>query len=70
MHYQDFYQTSDYDIKQQKWYCPNCAALLIGYSDSDGKVRIKCPKCKAWTVKYRENRSVDIIEIRMTERSF
>ena len=65
MHEYDDYKTAGYNIAVQKWYCPNCSALLAGYKDGDGKTRIKCPQCKTLMTKYRANRQVDIIELRM-----
>ena len=67
MYEDDVYKTTVYVIKLQQWYCPNCAALLRGYEDKDGKTRIKCPRCGTWMTKYKANRQYDIIEMRIPE---
>ena len=60
----DVYKTTRYKVKSQKWYCPNCAALLQAYEDSDGKARVKCPQCKVQMTKHKSSRQFDIIEMR------
>ena len=43
------YKVDGYNVKPQKWYCPNCSELIIAYNDSSGK--------------YQKTRHVDVIEV-------
>lgn len=65
MYVNDEQNSDDYKVSPQKLYCPNCAALLVGYKDGDGKLRIKCHKCKTQMTMQRVNRQIDVIEIRI-----
>ncbi|MBP3792404.1 MAG: hypothetical protein ILA24_00005 [Ruminococcus sp.] len=64
------YKMCGYNLKVQRWYCPNCSALLEGYEDSSGRTRIKCPRCGTVMTKYRQSRQFDILELRVPESCF
>ena len=68
MHENDVYKTAGYDIQPQKWFCPNCSALIIAYPDENGKARKRCCECGAAMTKYKKKRGINIIEIREPER--
>ena len=65
MHENDVYKTTRYRLKIQKWYCPNCGALLQGEENSEGKTKVKCSRCGTHMTKYRANRQHDVIEMRI-----
>ena len=70
MYGNDEYKMAEYSLRPQRWYCPNCSALLEGYEDPNGKTRIKCPRCGTSMTKYRRSRQYDIIEMRIPENCF
>ena len=51
-----------YNVKPQKWYCPNCSELIIAYNDSSGKAKKRCCQCGVAMVKYQKTRHVNVIE--------
>jgi ribosomal protein S27AE len=52
-----------YNVKPQKWYCPNCSELIIAYNDSSGKAKKRCCRCGVAMVKYQKTRHVNVIEV-------
>ena len=68
MHEYDEYKTAGYNVDAQKWFCPNCAALIIAYPDSQGKARKRCCNCGAAMTKYKKKRGTNVIEVTEPER--
>lgn len=62
------YKTGGYETSPQRWFCPNCSALIISYVGNDGKVRKRCCNCGAAMTMYKKKRGTNIIEITGPER--
>lgn len=54
----------------QRWYCPNCAELIIAYTSSDESAKARCKKCGLLMKKRKINRRNDVIELVMPHSKY
>ena len=68
MYEDDAYKIGGYDIRPQKWFCPNCSELIVAYPDASGKARKRCCNCGAAMTRYKKKRGTNVIEVTEPER--
>lgn len=66
MYDNDVYKTTRYRVKSQKWYCPNCAELIVADENSKKTAKAQCQNCGAVITKIRHSRHHHVIDIVMT----
>ena len=51
------------DWTNYQMYCPNSGTLISGAKGSDGKIRYRCPRCRAEIIRTIKGRRHDTIEV-------
>jgi hypothetical protein len=52
-----------YFPRAQRWYCPNCGQLAVGYPNSKNVTKVICCKCHIIMIKKPKGRHHDILEL-------
>ena len=45
------------------WHCPNCGALVTGYKNPEGTIKLECDRCHVVMVRKIKSRRHDSIDI-------
>lgn len=45
------------------WHCPNCGAIVMGYQNDKGTIRIECARCGTVMVRSFKGRRHDTIDL-------
>lgn len=45
------------------WHCPNCGAIVTGYKNKKGSVKVECKRCRATMVRTPKDKKHDCIDI-------
>ena len=45
------------------WHCPNCGALVTGYKNAQGTIKLECERCRVVMVRSFKGRRHDSIDL-------
>ena len=45
------------------WHCPNCGALVTGYKNEKGTIKLECERCRVVMVRSFKSRRCDRIDV-------
>lgn len=45
------------------WYCVNCGAMVTGYRNSNGDIKVECKKCRTVMVRKIKNSRRDTLDV-------
>lgn len=51
------------DWEPFSWYCPNCGALVTGYKNAQGDIKLVCDRCKIVMIRKFHGRRHDTIDM-------